>query len=91
MDRNTNEQTSERALTIEELDAVAGGTNIITTVVNAVVDGINALLGRGTGVHLQSPALPTKDDGLCPGQRHHARQPACPLQGRPSPLFGNAF
>jgi hypothetical protein len=47
MDRNTNEQTIERALTIEDLDAVVGG-NIVTTVVNAVVDGINALLGRET-------------------------------------------
>ena len=48
MDRNTNDQTSERALTIEELDAVIGGKNIVTTVVNAIVDGINALLGRET-------------------------------------------
>jgi hypothetical protein len=47
MDRNTNEQTSERALTIDELDNVVGG-NIVTTVVNAIKDGINALLGRGT-------------------------------------------
>jgi len=48
MDRNTNDQTSERALTIEELDAVIGGESIVTKVVNAVVDGINALLGRET-------------------------------------------
>jgi hypothetical protein len=49
MDRNTNDQNQNQtnALTIEELDAVVGG-NIITTVVNAVVDGINALLGRET-------------------------------------------
>ena len=48
MDRNTNDQTSERALTVEELDAVVGGESIVTKVVNAVVDGINALLGRET-------------------------------------------
>jgi hypothetical protein len=54
MDRNTNDQTSERALTIEELDAVIGGKNIVTTVVNAIVDGINALLGRGTECNSKS-------------------------------------
>jgi hypothetical protein len=48
MDRNTNDRTSDRALSIEELDAVVGGKNIVTTVVNAIVDGINALLGRET-------------------------------------------
>jgi hypothetical protein len=48
MDRNTNEQTTDRALTVEELDAVVGGEGIVTKVVNAVVDGINALLGRET-------------------------------------------
>jgi hypothetical protein len=48
MDRNTNDHISERALSMEELDAVAGGKDILTTVVNAVVDGINALLGRET-------------------------------------------
>jgi hypothetical protein len=48
MDRNTNDQTSERALSIDELDAVVGGKDIVTTVVNAIVDGINALLGRET-------------------------------------------
>jgi hypothetical protein len=48
MERNTNDQSQTRTLTIEELDGIVGGQNIITTVVNAVVDGINALLGRGT-------------------------------------------
>jgi hypothetical protein len=48
MDRNTNDQTTDRALTVEELDAVVGGEGIVTKVVNAVVDGINALLGRET-------------------------------------------
>jgi hypothetical protein len=48
MDRNTNDQNETRALTIEELDAVIGGESVITKVVNAVVDGINALLGRET-------------------------------------------
>jgi hypothetical protein len=48
MDRNTNDQIETRALTTEELDAVIGGEGIITKVVNAVVDGINALLGRET-------------------------------------------
>ena len=48
MDLNTNDQTPDRALTIDELDAVVGGESIVTKVVNAVVDGINALLGRET-------------------------------------------
>jgi hypothetical protein len=48
MDRNTNDQTQTQALTIEDLDAVVGGKDIVTTVVNAIVDGINALLGRET-------------------------------------------
>ena len=48
MERNTSDQNEIRALTIEELDGVVGGKDILTTVVNAVVDGINALLGRGT-------------------------------------------
>jgi hypothetical protein len=48
MNRNTNDQNSEHALNIDELDAVVGGKNIVTTVVNAIVDGINALLGRET-------------------------------------------
>jgi hypothetical protein len=48
MDRNPNDQACDRILTIEELDAVVGGESIVTKVVNAVVDGINALLGRET-------------------------------------------
>jgi hypothetical protein len=48
MERNTSDQNEIHALTIEELDGVVGGKDILTTVVNAVVDGINALLGRGT-------------------------------------------
>jgi hypothetical protein len=49
MDGNntTTDQTADRELTIEELEAVAGG-NIVTKVVNAIADGINALLGRET-------------------------------------------
>jgi hypothetical protein len=48
MDHNTNDQTSDLSLTIEELDTVVGGESVVTKVVNAVVDGINALLGRET-------------------------------------------
>ena len=48
MEHNTNDQNQTRALSIEELDEVVGGAGIIQTVVNAVVDGINALLGRET-------------------------------------------
>jgi hypothetical protein len=48
MERNTSDQNQTRALSIEELDEVVGGAGIVQTVVNAVVDGINALLGRET-------------------------------------------
>jgi hypothetical protein len=48
MERNTSDLNETRALSIEELDGVVGGESIVTKVVNAVVDGINALLGRGT-------------------------------------------
>jgi hypothetical protein len=48
MERNTNDQNQTRALSIEELDEVVGGEGIVQKVVNAVVDGINALLGRET-------------------------------------------
>ena len=48
MEPNTNDQNQTRALSIEELDEVVGGEGIVQKVVNAVVDGINALLGRET-------------------------------------------
>ena len=48
MEHNTSDQNQTRALSIEELDEVVGGAGIVQTVVNAVVDGINALLGRET-------------------------------------------
>jgi len=48
MDRNTNDLTLAPALTTEEFDAAIGGQSIVSTVVNAVVDGINALLGHET-------------------------------------------
>jgi hypothetical protein len=48
MERNTSDLNETRALSIEELDGVVGGKGIVDKIVNAVVDGINALLGRGT-------------------------------------------
>jgi hypothetical protein len=48
MERSTSDQNEIHALSIEELDGIVGGEGIVQKVVNAVVDGINALLGRGT-------------------------------------------
>jgi hypothetical protein len=48
MERSTSDQNEIHALSIDELDGIVGGEGIVQKVVNAVVDGINALLGRGT-------------------------------------------